>query len=742
MFSHVIRGFLYGLTSIGAIGAGYIIKGSYDPKDLLVLVVPVLASIFFFMCYSAHFPIPDQPFEDDNDQAETATLWRLFRANVFGYALFFIPTSAFVLHLANDYGISLISLPILSVFLQASLYFGYGIYLWIQARRKVTVELRHQIVWPVILAIGLSLYNGLIYSTKDASWHILIPVFVLLGVFVLTTFLTIKFRQSIWQFRQKPFLIFTLSVFFVSTSLALYFRGIEISEYVLTMLFCIIVSAYLAVFEAWKITADLCKPNRQATRIQTSQRASFSRATLWVAMVSVWALPFFFVFTDYGLVFLIPFGLHASVTLLLWYYFGDRPTMQNGSWRLHKFWAGVTFLVILAAGSIWKNPPDDGLLTGSAFGVVLGLMILGFASIITILLFDMRAKNGVFADVFADWVNFPRFLCFLCGAGAFVIIIITDRYTMGSSVRAKGQYAFTFYALTMLICFIVEGIQQVKSMRPGTPVAHFIYGFLVLIRAVTSLIIGLVVFLPSIYSGQTIPNALLRSLPFVLSAAGGFALNDYFDVEKDSITKPYRTLPSGTFSHRFVFRFACLSIAAAALFAIFAARDVSEFTLYFLCISGVATYNFFVKYLSLSKTLLTSLVSSIPVLFTTYSLGYPSVYLLLPVATCFFILGREWLMDIRDMQGDSLGGTTTIPMILGVTNTAILGVCFQFFAASLLIPIAIAVGSTLSIIVVASIFAILIVSAPFWTFRSGIYQRSVVQFLWLPMFLGILLFVC
>lgn len=80
-------------------------------------------------------------------------------------------------------------------------------------------------------------------------------------------------------------------------------------------------------------------------------------------------------------------------------------------------------------------------------------------------------------------------------------------------------------------------------------------------------------------------------------------------------------------------------------------------------------------------------------------------------------------------------------MILGVRKTTIVGISFQIFAASLLVPISISVGSIWSTAVVASVFFVVFVSAPFWTFRAGVYQRLVAQVLWLPMFLGILLFV-
>jgi 4-hydroxybenzoate polyprenyltransferase len=173
--------------------------------------------------------------------------------------------------------------------------------------------------------------------------------------------------------------------------------------------------------------------------------------------------------------------------------------------------------------------------------------------------------------------------------------------------------------------------------------------------------------------------------------------------------------------------------------AIYIAKNNTETALYLLTIAGVASYNLFVKHLSLSKTFLTSGVSSLPLLFSVVSFNYEKAFLLLPVATSCFILGREWLMDIRDMRGDYVGGIVTIPMLIGPGLTAKLGFLFQILAVMLLIPIVISSQSFwgyllpfLILISVATLFHL-------WHYGAGQYQRTVIQYLWLPMLFGVMM---
>src|SRR5688572_19270631 len=69
IWTYIARGSLYALTSACALVAGYIVqKSGFDWHDLPYLAVPVIASIYFFMCYASRFPT-----RESRDTSEEAT---------------------------------------------------------------------------------------------------------------------------------------------------------------------------------------------------------------------------------------------------------------------------------------------------------------------------------------------------------------------------------------------------------------------------------------------------------------------------------------------------------------------------------------------------------------------------------------------------------------------------------------------------------------------------------------------
>lgn len=267
----------------------------------------------------------------------------------------------------------------------------------------------------------------------------------------------------------------------------------------------------------------------------------------------------------------------------------------------------------------------------------------------------------------------------------------------------------------------------------------YLTGFLVVARVITSLLLTLPVFLPSAHGGNSFSLSFLLAMPFLLTAIGGFALNDFYDAEKDRINKPYRAIPSGKLPNSAVLSIAIVCLTLSPLLALLAARNSRELLLYLTTICGAAGYNLLIKYLSLSKTFLTAALSSIPFIYSIGSFNYPNIYLLLPLATSCYVLGREWLMDIRDMKGDTSDGMRTIPMVIGSRVTETLAFSLQFFSIALLTPLALSRSSYLSLFVVITMFLFLLVLARLWFRTDTSLHRRVVQGFWIPMVLGELL---
>lgn len=268
-----------------------------------------------------------------------------------------------------------------------------------------------------------------------------------------------------------------------------------------------------------------------------------------------------------------------------------------------------------------------------------------------------------------------------------------------------------------------------------------VIGILLIIRAFTSALIALAVFLPLYWAGISAIESLYSSIPFFCAAAGGFAINDYYDLPKDRINKPYRAIPSGKIRPRMALLFGVALIVAASLISLFVYRSRVQLFLYLISIVGVGLYNLAVKYLSLSKTVLTAAISVLPLLYVTTTLLYPSIYLLIPTAGVFFLIGRELLMDVRDINGDRLSRMRTLPMVIGPRTTARIAFFLFALCGLILMFFTIEVWSVRNAILTSIILSSAFILPYPWSYRAGKYRRLVIFSLYAPILCGILLLV-
>ncbi len=804
---HIVRGLTYSFTSMVALLTGYLMQNSLNllktqtatpiPFDINIinfyhqfqadwpkLVIPLFASIFFFMCYIERFPAELPEKEDsivESSGLQSIIVYSLIvGGGVICFIIFrYIVTATFTVPL------------IVALATQAAFYICYGVFLRASKGSKYSPVIQHQLVWSVILSIGISLYIGLIFpKLSDPNlpdpWLPLVPIMIIGVLFVLTEILKAilkearnkkfktwlkarlekrneKFNARLFEIAEKLkaqlFLIVNISAFLITVGVVILVKNAKIfvvsedlANYLITMQFCVLVSAYLAVFEAWGVTSLIAKiennPDVATAEPGNKKSSRYSLATLLALTVSVCALPLFFVYSDYGVLFLVLFGLHALIAFSYWAVRGQGDRLATKNWRAYKTIAGSTFLsgmvgITLAQSyfSVLSTKVEGSFISKHITWTIIGILFT--LSLIVGKKFSDKVidESNDWEKVFNERVNFTRVLTFMCVVACVFLQIIYDKSE--SELAYKADLAFIFYCICIGICLLVELGETYRSKPKISITMSQIFAFLVLIRTVPSLLIALAVFFPSVYTGRGVWASVLSALPFFLSAAGGYALNDYYDVEKDSITKPYRAIPSGKLSRLTVLRFSRITISLAvlaALAAFFFSQNLFELGLYISCILSVTLYNVVVKHVSLSKTFLTAIVSSIPLLFSVIAYQYPPVYLFLPLATCSFILGREWLMDVRDLKGDT-GRTLTIPMQLGTRPTIILGFVFQFATVLLLLPIAINFPSYWSISLIIMIGVSSALLAKLWTYNSGMFYQRVVQLLWLPMLFGVLLFV-
>lgn len=726
------RGLRYAATSACAVVAGYFMGTPGKRKnDLLLLSIPVLASAYFFSRYAIRFPRTDSGKSSSDELVRLASV----KAEWFYFFWIFIPYSTIVIYyISRSETISHQLLVALGLFV--ALFISYGRFLPKNGNGSEQPLMRHWLIWPVILSIAIGLFYGLSFSYLKSSFLPLFPVLLIVYIFVAS--LKLSRRLYLWIT-----VLVILGVTTISVLNQTGYLGLPPTLGLSSMLFSVAASAYLAVFEAGSITSEIERNDKSDARA-----LRYAQATLVALTVTVWLLPFYYVFSNYGSAFLIGFAVHAFTSFIIWFYFGQDPYLTKWRWSDMKLIPGLLFLGLLVLSPTpffaqqWsfhflKRFPNWGFgLLGVIVVTLLTLLVKDFVAV--------RDKENVKApltELFKNRINFTRILSLLCFVFVCGIALRLPFVDESLPRYSRAELACFVYMICIVLCPFMEIRELLRPKGRVSQAAKSVVGTVLIIRAFTSSLIALAVFLPLYWAGVSVIEALCASIPFFCAAAGGFAINDYYDLPKDRINKAYRALPSGQMRPLVALWFGVGLIAAAALTSLIVSRSRLQLFLYLTSIAGVAVYNLVVKYLSLSKTVLTAAISVLPILYVTTALSYPSIYLLVPVGGLLFLLGRELLMDVRDINGDSLSRMKTLPMVIGSRATA--RIAFSLFAlcGSILVFFTIEVWSVrnaiLTCIIASSSFVL-----PFpWSYRSGKYRRSVIISLYVPILCGILLLI-
>jgi len=190
-------------------------------------------------------------------------------------------------------------------------------------------------------------------------------------------------------------------------------------------------------------------------------------------------------------------------------------------------------------------------------------------------------------------------------------------------------------------------------------------------------------------SGFRTPHLLLAALAGFLVEAGAFALNDYFNVEEDSINKPHRPIVRGDIPREVAALIGLLALASAAgLGAYLAASGLSEASLLLLLtIALCLAYDVGAKRLFVVGHLLVALLTALPFVYGSYVARGPS-----PLTFSFFsiallsALGRELIKGAQDVEGDRKAGVRSVAVVCG-PRRAVEAACILSAASVALSPL-------------------------------------------------------
>ncbi len=193
----------------------------------------------------------------------------------------------------------------------------------------------------------------------------------------------------------------------------------------------------------------------------------------------------------------------------------------------------------------------------------------------------------------------------------------------------------------------------------------------VLIASLTTLIGYYACMKATLGSLKPIDIPLLLACTVVgLVAAGGYAVNDYYDVDIDRVNKPWRPIPSGRIAPRSAHTLSIVLMVAGCLLSTLLGLAP---LLYAVAASILLyLYAYKLKRAGLPGNFVVAFNSGSAILYG--SIAYASLRHawnhimagLLPFTYAFLlVLGREFVKGIEDYEGDRLGGARTLAVLLG-----------------------------------------------------------------------------
>ena len=273
-------------------------------------------------------------------------------------------------------------------------------------------------------------------------------------------------------------------------------------------------------------------------------------------------------------------------------------------------------------------------------------------------------------------------------------------------------------------------------------ILELVAGVAITVRLLASLVVGTTVSLAAAHNHLSITEALLMGLPFVLICMGGFALNDYYDLEKDQINRPYRPLVTGILSRNAVLRVSLSCFALGIGASIVAASLPMDLLWYGTALLGIVLYNVVVRFLAPFKDLYTGVMAAIPFWMVIKKFGYGRPFYWFPIAVILFVMGREIWMDIHDAKGDFLCGLKTLPILMGRRLSGALGSLLLLTAGGVFMAIAAELGSVRAVCVGAMVLVMSCAVGIAWHCSSARWQRRWIYLCWLPMGSSVVLLLC
>lgn len=180
--------------------------------------------------------------------------------------------------------------------------------------------------------------------------------------------------------------------------------------------------------------------------------------------------------------------------------------------------------------------------------------------------------------------------------------------------------------------------------------------------------VGCLMAYPDWYQVFTDKSLLLLSFSTVLIAAGGYIINDYYDVKIDLINKPQRVVVGRILKRRTaMFLHILLSLSGVGLGA-FLSLKIGVLNLG--CALLLWAYSNQLKRMPAIGNISVALLTGLSIYVINILYNDPNVLVVAFAAFAFaFTFIREVIKDLEDLKGDATFGCKTLPVLYGIRLT-------------------------------------------------------------------------
>jgi 4-hydroxybenzoate polyprenyltransferase len=172
-------------------------------------------------------------------------------------------------------------------------------------------------------------------------------------------------------------------------------------------------------------------------------------------------------------------------------------------------------------------------------------------------------------------------------------------------------------------------------------------------------------------------KAFIAAMSEALLVAAIFQLNDVFDRKRDFYANTFKPVATGELGIRIV----VISVIVLTLISFILAWWLGPYLLAMIiaqAIIGLLYYSRIKDWNGIIANFITAILFASSIGFGALIYGFTGIIYLVMLIVGVFVLGREIIKDIVDIDADSMVGLRTLPIIYGVDNSVMFGYGFIY----------------------------------------------------------------